>query len=80
MTILIRNRPFMFSVFDRDGEFYLTAVAGGVALYDLTIKLTKEEVLAFQQDENKAIATAKDLITRTDAYQDRLVTPAIDPE
>ena len=79
MTIIMRNRDFMFTVFEKGGEFYMTAVAGGVAMYDITLHLPREDVAQFQVDENKAIALAKDLVTRTSAYESRLVQPAIDP-
>lgn len=79
MTILLRNRDYMFTVFEIDGEHYLTAVTGGVAQYDITLRLTKEEAASFADDENKAIATATDFVTRTHAYEARMVTPSIDP-
>ena len=79
MSIIMKNRDYMFTVFDKDGGYYLTAVAGGVAMYDVTIALTQHEIEQFQADENKAIALARDLITRTPAYEDRLVRPAIRP-
>ena len=74
-----QQQPVDVSVFDQDGRYYMTAVAGGVAQYDLTITLSAAEVTAFQADETKAIATCRDLITRTQAFEHRLVTPAIDP-
>ena len=80
MTILVRNRDYMFTIFEKDGEIFMTAVAGGVGMYDVTIRLLESDVRQFQADENKAIALARDLVTRTYAYKDRQVIPAIDPE
>lgn len=79
MSIIIKNSAFMFTMFDRDGEYFMTAVAGGVGQYDLTIRVPKEDVEQFKLDENKPIALARNLITRTSAYEDRLMRPFVDP-
>lgn len=79
MAILIRNRDYMFTVFSVGEEYFLTVVAGGVAQYEITVRVAPADVEAFRSDENKAIALAKDVATRTDAYEDRLVRPSIDP-
>lgn len=80
ITVLVENKQYMFTVFERHEYFYMTVVAGGSAMYNVTITLSPEEAMSFQGDENKAIATAMDLITRTSAYEARLVTPPLDPE
>lgn len=79
MSIIYRNRDYMFTLFELDGQAYLTVVAGGVAQYEITIKIPSEDLEVFQKDENKLIALAKDVATRTTAYEDRLVKPSIDP-
>lgn len=79
MTILSRNRAYMFTVFTRGDEYLMTVVAGGVAMYEITIRLSEKDVRYFAEDENRAIALAKGVATRTDAYRDRLVMPAVDP-
>ena len=68
MSIIMRNKPHMFTIFSRDNDHFMTAVAGGIARYDLTIKLSQADVSYLAADENKAIALARDLITRTGAY------------
>lgn len=80
MTILYKNNPHMFTVFEIEGENYLTATTGGVGQYEITMRLTKEEVASFLEDENKAIAISRDFVTRTAAYESRLVRPSIDPQ
>ena len=79
MAIVMRNRAFMFTVFQRADGFYMTVTAGGVAQYDITIRLDEDAVRRFETNENEAIALAKDVATRTAAYQDRLISPSIDP-
>lgn len=79
MSIIYRNRDYMFTLFELDGQAYLTVVAGGVAQYEITIKIPSEDLEVFQKDENKLIALAKDVATRTTAYEDRLIKPSIDP-
>lgn len=78
MTIITRNRDFMFTTFSKDGIYYMTVVAGSVAQYDVTVTLSEEEIHGFEDDSNKLIALAKDVANRTSAYSDRLVTPSID--
>ena len=79
MSIIMRNRPFMFTVFSHGSENLMTVTAGGVAQYEITVRVSEDDVRQFQLDENKAIALAKDVATRTSAYSDRLVTPSVDP-
>ena len=79
MTILMSSNRYMFDVFEVNGHHYMTVTTGGVAQYDITINLTKAEVDSFAEDENKAIALSIDVVTRTAAYEDRLVRPSIDP-
>lgn len=79
MNIIYRNRDYMFTLFELEGQAYLTVVAGGVAQYEITITVPREDLDVFQKDENKLIALAKDVATRTAAYEDRLVRPSIDP-
>jgi len=79
MTILSRNRDSMATLFERDGQAYLTVVAGGVGQYEITLKIQRDDLEILLKDENKLIAFAKDVATRTAAYEDRLVNPPIDP-
>lgn len=79
MTILARNRDHMVTLFERDGQAYLTVVAGGVGLYEVTITVPPEDVPFYRQDEDKLIALARDVATRTAAYAHRRTDPAIDP-
>ena len=79
MAIVMRNRDFMFTVFSRGDEYLMTVTAGGVAQYEISVRVPEGDVRQFQADENKAIALAKDVATRTAAYQDRIVTPSVDP-
>jgi HSP20 family molecular chaperone IbpA len=79
MTILMSSNRYMFDVFRHGDEYYMTATTGGVAQYDITIRLTKAEADSFLDDENKAIALSIDLVTRTSAYEGRIVRPSIDP-
>ena len=79
MTILLSSDRHMFDVFALDGVHYLTVTTGGVGQYDVTIRLTEREVDSFRLDENKAIAMAIDVATRTSAYAGRIVHPPLDP-
>ena len=79
MAIIISNSPWMFTVFSRGDHYQMTVVAGGVAMYNLTVRLSREEVEQFKSDENKAIAMARDVLTRTPAYKPRVVWPSVDP-
>jgi hypothetical protein len=69
----------MFTVFSQGDVYLMTVVAGGVAQYEITITVPAEDVESFRRDENKAIALAKDVATRTSAYEDRMIRPAVDP-
>ncbi|KQM63567.1 MULTISPECIES: hypothetical protein [unclassified Sphingomonas] len=69
----------MFTLFRQDGRDLMTVVAGGVGMYEITIRLSAQEVAALCADETRAIALARDVVTRTAAYADRRVSPAIDP-
>lgn len=79
MAILISNARHMFQVFSARSKYYMNVTVGGVALYDVTVTLTSEEVELFRKDDNLAIALAADIATRTSAYEGRLVHPAIVP-
>ena len=78
--IYISNREFMFSVFSLNDVDYMTVTTGGVAQYDITVKLDAGDVDLFLKDNNRAIAMSTDIITRTSAYSDRIVHPPIDPQ
>ena len=77
--MIMKNCDHMFTIFDKDGNWYLTAVAGGVAMYEVTLSLTRDDVDRLQADEAKAIALARDLVLRSPAYEGRLVRPALRP-
>lgn len=79
MSILYRNRDYMFTLFEKESQVYLTVVSGGVAQYEVTITVPPEDVDIYLKDENKLIALAKDVATRTNAYEERIVRPSIDP-
>lgn len=79
MSILCRNRDYLFTLFERESRAYLTVVAGGVAQYEITITVPPENVDIYLKDENKLIALAKDVASRTNAYEERIVRPSIDP-
>ena len=79
METIISSKPYFFDVFKLDNTYYMSVLTGGVGQYFVTIRLTSEEVKDFRDDENKAIATSRDVISRTYAYADRLVEPSIDP-
>ncbi|WP_260599059.1 hypothetical protein [Sphingomonas endolithica] len=76
MTILRSSDCYMIDVFELGGQYYMTVTTGGVGQYDVTIALTKAETDSFAEDENKAIAFSIDVVTRTWAYEDRLVRPS----
>lgn len=79
MTILITDADRTYAVFDRDGRWYMTVTVGGVAMYDVTVRLEDDEVALMRRDRNWATALAADIATRTSACVTRSVTPSIDP-
>ena len=52
VSVILKDRDHMFTVFDKDGRLYVTAVAGGVATYDVAITLTREDIDLFLRGEN----------------------------
>lgn len=78
--ILYRNADWMFTLFRQGERDLMTVVAGGVGLYDVTIRLSEEEMTALCADPAHAIALARDVATRTAAYADRRVSPPVDPQ
>lgn len=79
MTILARNRDHMATLFERDGQAYLTVVVGGVGLYEVTITVPSEDVALYLRDEDALITLARDGATRTVAYAHRRTDFPIDP-
>ena len=79
METIITNSAYTFDVFKKDGRYYMSVLTGGVAQHFVTITLTEQEVEDFKADENKAIATSLDVVSRPQAYGKRLVEPSIDP-
>ncbi|EPE62608.1 MULTISPECIES: hypothetical protein [Sphingomonas] len=79
MTILARNRDHIATLFERDGQAYLTVVVGGVGLYEFTITVPSEDVALYLRDEDALIALARDVATRTAAYVHHRTDSAIDP-
>ena len=80
MQVLIRNPNQMFDVFEKDGQIYMTAMTGGVAMYDVTIMLTDEEHRAAMADEGFALDLARRLSHDPKAFEDRLIRPPIVPQ
>ena len=79
MPIILSNKLHSFAVFQLGNDFYLTILAAGSLKHDMTIRLTAHEVQTFRADHNKAIATASDVVGRTEAYRHRLVEPPLLP-
>ena len=79
MTILAPNREAMATLFERDGQAYLTVVAGGVGLYEVTIIVPADDVASYLKDEDALIALARDVATRIAAYAHRRTDFPIDP-
>lgn len=79
MSVLISNSRYMFVVFDRDDQYYMTVTVGGVAQYDVTVRLSSTDIIAFQENLNLTIAMSIDVATRMSAYEERIVRPSIDP-
>lgn len=78
--ILWRNRDHMATLFERDGQAYLTVTVGGVGQYEITITVPAEDLAFYRDDPDTLIALARDVATRTSAYAHRQVHPSIDPE
>lgn len=79
MTILSSDDRRMFTVFTMDEHVYMNVAVGGVAQYEVTVRLSEAELAVFGQDPNLAIALATHVATRTSAYENRIVRPSIDP-
>lgn len=78
--ILYRNADWMFTLFRHDGRDLVTVVAGGVGMYEITVRLSAQEMAVLCVDEASAIALARDVATRTAAYADRRVSPPVYPQ
>jgi len=78
-TILVRDADRLFTIFVRDGQHYLTAVAGTTAWYGLTIRLSEEEAGALSGNRGHAARLVRSLAQSPDSFEDRRVRPSLDP-
>ena len=79
MQLLYRNSEHMFDIFEDGGNTFITATAGTVAMYEVTMCLTAEEVERALANEAYGVELARRLAYNPKDFADRLVEPAISP-
>jgi hypothetical protein len=79
VNILLKNRDKMFSVFELEGQYYMTAIAGGVAQYGITIWLSEEDARTIVADKVRSEDLAFRLTASPESFEDRRIRPSINP-
>ncbi len=73
---LIENPTRMYKLVENDsGDYILSVVCGGIAMFEMKIQLTPEEVSSYQNEGESFIERlATNVSKNTDAYKSRMKT------
>lgn len=78
-TEVLAEEAWNFVVFKYGGDWVLTYLAGSVGLYDVTIRLSKEEVAQIRAAPDYAKSLAEQFRLQRERYCERQQRPAVWP-
>ena len=78
-TEVLAERAWDFVVFRRGAAWILTYVAGGVGLYEVSIRLNEDEVAQIRAVPAYAKSLAEQFRREPEDYQARELRPAVSP-
>jgi hypothetical protein len=78
-TEVLAEEAWNFVVFKHGNDWVLTYIAGSVGLYDVSIKLSKEEVAQIRVTPVAAKSLAEQFRLKSEQYSERQLRPAVWP-
>ena len=76
---VLAEQAWNFVVFSYGADWVLTYVAGGVGLYEVSIRLTTEELAQIRATPEFAKSLAQQFRTAPEHYRARELHPAVSP-
>lgn len=70
---IVKQEPWSYTLYEREGEFFLSVLCGSVGLFELNIPLTCCESESIQNDSSSLALLVEDIRNRPDFYKSRSV-------
>lgn len=69
----LSQKPWAYTLYERDGVKILSVVCGGVAVYEVNVRLTPDEAARVEGNDAELDALAESIRSNHAAYKDRQV-------
>ncbi len=76
MSKVLANEPWSYTLYEKDGDWILTLLIGGVVDVPVSIVLTSDEVAKIRQGEGHIESIVNDVRQNRSAYSAREIKPA----
>lgn len=70
---IVKQEPWSFTLYEREGKFFLSVLCGGVGLFELNIPLTCSESESIQNDSSSLDRLVEDVRNRPGFYKSRSI-------